>query len=128
MSAAPPTLGRLQRALEAAWHSSTAYLGAERPGNPAYGQCYPTARLVELFHPDLRVVAGRVDTGNGIEDHFWNLGPDGTHVDLSWQQFPPGSVVVDFEPLDSELRPDGPGTRERCRLLRERVLARLAEP
>ncbi len=122
----PIGLDRLRAAIEASWDARTAYRGATRSGNPASGQCYPTARLVEWFFPEFRVVVGEVDTGAGGECHFWNVAPDGTHVDLSWQQFPPGSVVTRFEPLDSAARPDSPATIERCALLRDRVLAHLA--
>ena len=36
----------LARALRASWDSQTAYQGAVVPGNPAFGQCYPTSRVV----------------------------------------------------------------------------------
>lgn len=121
-----PSLDALRDALAASWDEHTAFRGITVPGNPAYGQCYPTARLVEHFHPELAVVVGEVDTGAAHECHFWNIGADGTHVDLSWQQFPPGSVVTRFEHLDSALHPDSPATIARCDLLLRRVQAALA--
>ena len=123
------SLERLKLALEASWARSTAYLGAFEPGNPALGQCYPTSRVVQHFFPHLEIASGEVDTGASLEWHFWNIDPAGNppgHVDLSWQQFAPGSKVTQFTILDRHVS-DSPLTVERCRLLLERVLARLAE-
>ena len=122
------TLPELQSALEASWDERTAYLAAVRPGNPAYGQCYPTARVVQHFFPDLEVAGGEVDTGDGVEYHFWNIRITGgavEHVDLSWQQFPPGSKRLPHRLLPRDTRDDGPGTRARCALLLARVTAAL---
>ena len=119
-------LARLRAALEASWDERTSYLAAVRPGNPAYGQCYPTSRVVQHFLPDFEIACGEVDTGAGIETHFWNVRPgDGAQIDLSWQQFPPGSKVVTFRLIDRGA-PDTPGTVARCELLRERVQAAVA--
>ena len=123
------SLARLKPALEASWDRRTAHLGAFQPGNPALGQCYPTARVVQHFFPHLEIASGEVDTGASLEWHFWNIDPAGNppgHVDLSWQQFAPGSKVTQFTILDRHVS-DSPLTVERCRLLLERVLARLAE-
>jgi hypothetical protein len=43
---------RLRDALEASWSAETSYRGVARPGHPAYGQCYPTARVVQYFFPE----------------------------------------------------------------------------
>lgn len=126
---APVTLERLRAAIEAGWDALTAYQGAVRSGNPAFGQCYPTARVVQWFFPELEIAGGEVDTGAGTEWHFWNVREDGEairHVDLSWQQFPRGSAVRDFRLLDREALNDSPPTVERCALLLERVFAHLA--
>ncbi|HEX8213940.1 MAG TPA: hypothetical protein VF582_00545 [Allosphingosinicella sp.] len=122
-------LSRLTRALEASWDSRTAYLGAASPGNAALGQCYPTARVVQWFFPELEIVRGEVDTGSSVECHFWNIGRDSgilAHVDLSWAQFPAASVVRSFEVLDRTALDDSQPTIARCRLLLDRVLVRLA--
>jgi len=124
------TLPRLRSALEASWDRSTAYLGAHRPGNAALGQCYPTSRVVQWFFPHLEIASGEVDTGSGLEAHFWNLDPASKpagHVDLTWQQFPEGSKVVRFAVLDREQLNDSPPTVERCKLLLDRVLSTLEE-
>jgi hypothetical protein len=124
-----PCLTRLAAALEKSWDSRTAYLGATRPGNPAFGQCYPTARVVQWFFPETEIASGQIDTGSSLEAHFWNVEPsaDGlVHIDLSWQQFPPGSAVREFELLDRTALGDSPPTIARCQLLLERVLTLLA--
>ena len=125
------SLAALKSALEASWDSRTAYLGVHRAGNPALGQCYPTARVVQWFFPELEIASGVVDTGSALEAHFWNIDPacrPGRHVDLTWQQFGSGSKVVRFELLDRHELGDSPPTIARCTLLLERVLSRLAGP
>lgn len=121
-----PSLPQLAAALEASWDERTAYLAAVRPGNPAYGQCYPTSRVVQHYFPDFAIAVGEVDTGVGLETHFWNIGPDGEAIDLSWQQFPPGSRKVSQRMLRPDEKGDTPGTTARCALLLERVQAALA--
>ena len=126
-SDAPPdvSLQRLKSALEASWDRSTAYLGAFQPGNPALGQCYPTARVVQWFFARFEIASGEVDTGSTLEWHFWNIDPTcnpPVHVDLTWQQFRPGSKVNQFKILDRHALGDSPPTIERCQLLLKRVL------
>lgn len=119
---------RLARALEASWDARTAYRGITQAGNPAFGQCYPTARVVQWFHPEYDVAKGEVWTGTRVEQHFWNVrGADAQVLDLSWQQFPAGSVVRDFVLLDRTAFGDSAATVARCALLLERVLAQLAQ-
>jgi len=122
-------LDRLREALEASWDGRTSYRGVTREGNRAYGQCYPTSRVVQHLHPELRIVEGKVWTGAGLEDHFWNaLVLDGTvlHVDLTWRQFPPGSSVREFRVRDRRTLGDSDATLARCALLLRRVVAHLA--
>jgi hypothetical protein len=124
------SLPLLQSALEASWDSRTAYLGACRAGNPALGQCYPTARVVQWFFPSFEIASGEVDTGSAAESHFWNVDPacdPQVHVDLTWQQFGPGAKVRGFRILDRHALGDSPPTIERCQLLLDRVLFRLAQ-
>lgn len=125
-----PDLPRLAVALEASWDHRTAYLGVTRPGNPAFGQCYPTTRVVQFFYPEVEIACGDVWTGSGTECHFWNVrgsGPGAEWIDLSWQQFPPGSAVQRFSLLDRRTLGDSPPTVERCALLLRRVLAYLGD-
>jgi hypothetical protein len=124
------SLARLTSALEASWDSRTAYLGAWRSGNPALGQCYPTARVVQWFFPHFEIASGEVDTGPTLECHFWNIDPEcnpPVHVDLTWQQFGQGSKVRQFKILDRHALGDSPPTIERCQLLLGRVLNQLAQ-
>jgi hypothetical protein len=120
---------QLRSALEASWQADTAYLGVHEAGNPALGQCYPTSRVVQWFFPSFEIVSGRVNTGASVEAHYWNMDPaqdPPEHVDLTWQQFPAGAVVTDFAILDRDELNDSVPTVQRCKLLLERVLGRLA--
>jgi hypothetical protein len=115
---------RVREALEAAWDKKTAYLHVSQPGNPALGQCYPTARVVQFFFPETEIIKGTVWNGAELEVHFWNgLQVDGTlyHIDLTWQQFPPGSRVRDFAVLNRHDLGDSTPTIARVELLKQRV-------
>ena len=124
----PVDLATLAEALAASWGADTAYEGAFDAANPALGQCYPTARVVQHFFPSFEIARGWVDTGSTMERHFWNLfDTDGwtRRVDLTWQQFPPASVVRGFEVLDRTALGDSAPTTVRCGLLLRRVLDHL---
>ena len=126
--AATASLPQLEAALQASWVRQTAYLGAYQLGNPALGQCYPTSRVVQWFYPSLEIAAGQVDTGVSTEAHFWSV--DQTlvppkHLDLTWQQFPAASQVLDFRIINRHSLGDSPPTIARCKLLLRRVLERL---
>lgn len=116
---------QLREAIEASWKPDTAYLGVSEEGNPALGNCYPTSRVVQHFFPKMEIVEGQVWTGTSTEKHFWNLlVSDGVeyHIDLSWQQFPHGSVVKEFKIRDRETLGDGEQTLKRVELLLGRVI------
>ena len=120
----------LREALEASWSPRTSYGGVWEDGNPALGQCYPTARVVQHFLPASEVVRGTVHTGARQETHFWNELPvwEGTvAIDLTWRQFPPGSVVTARETLDRNEFGDGPSTVARCDRLLAAVRAYLGD-
>ena len=122
-------LFRLQQALAASWDAQTAYLGATRSGNPAFGQCYPTARVVQQFLPETEIVDGEVWTGARLDCHFWNvIERHGIlcHIDLTWAQFPAGATVRGFRIRDRATLADSQPTIERVRLLRKRVDSYLA--
>ena len=116
---------RLREALEASWDRNTSYLGAEQAGNPALGQCYPTCRVVQHYYPDTEIMRGKVQIKGGREEtHFWNAfrhDDDWYHIDLSWQQFPPGARVSEFIVLDRHNLGDSDATVKRCDLLLSRV-------
>jgi hypothetical protein len=118
------SLLQLREALEASWQPDTAYLDAYVEGNPAYGNCYQTSRVVQHFFPKTEIVEGQVWTGKKLEKHFWNLlivDGDEYHIDLSWQQFPNGSVVKECKIRDRETLGDGEVTIKRVELLLSRV-------
>jgi hypothetical protein len=122
----PPNLLLIREALEASWDEKTSYLAVKKKGNPALGQCSPTARVVQHFFPKTEIVKGKVWNGSELELHFWNvLQIEGLlyHIDLSWQQFPPNSSVREFEILDRSSLNDSQGTLDRCALLLSRVIA-----
>lgn len=115
---------KLKEAIEASWDEETSYLGVKRDGNPALGQCYPTSRVVQHYFSKTEVVKGIVFNGTEDEVHFWNiLDIDGSrlHIDLSWQQFPPGSKVREYRILDRNDFKDGNEARGRVNLLLKRV-------
>ena len=115
---------RLREALATSWDRLTAYGAIEQIGNPALGQCYPTARVVQHYYPATEIIKGKVWTGEREEIHFWNglqIGDTWYHIDLCWQQFPAGSVVREFIVLDRHNLGDGEATLERCALLLKRV-------
>lgn len=122
-----PDLFQLREALEASWDEKTSYLAVRQEENPALGQCYPTSRVVQHFFPEMEIIKGKVWNGKEVEGHFWNaLQVNGKiyHIDLTWQQFPPGSSVRSFEILDRDTIDDSESTIKRCELLLERVSRR----
>jgi len=124
-----PNLLQIREALEASWDEKTSYLTVKEDGNPALGQCYPTARVVQHFFPETEIIKGKVWNGKEEESHFWNgLSANGIlyHIDLSWRQFPAGSSVRDFEILDRKSLNDSKGTIERCETLLQRVYSYLS--
>ena len=115
---------RLREALEASWDNKTSYAAVGQADNPALGQCYPTSRLVQHFFPATEILKGKVWTGKSEEIHFWNslpIGNDWYHIDLTWQQFPTGSIVLEFVVLDRQSLGDSEATIQRCALLLRRV-------
>ena len=128
MSPSPLHLGPVRAALAASWSPATSYRGVWDRDNPALGQCYPTARVVQHLLPAAEVVKGTVWTGAAEEVHFWNVLPVGGHrmsLDLTWEQFPAGSRISTGEVLDRTRFSDSAATVRRCDLLLSRVLERL---
>jgi hypothetical protein len=114
----------LRDALEASWSAETSYRGVTRAGHPAYGQCYPTARVVQRYFPETDIAEGEVWTGVDIEAHFWNVVERaGTlfSLDLSWSQFPLGSSVRTYAIRDRSTLGDSPETVRRVAILLDRV-------
>jgi hypothetical protein len=114
----------LRDALTASWDKRTAYLEVEETGNPARGQCYPTSRTVQHYYPKVEIIKGKVWTGETVEVHFWNgmrIDNEWYHIDLTWQQFPRGSVIQEFSVIERHELNDSEATKIRCALLLERV-------
>ena len=123
-------LGRLRKALEASWDAKTAYLGVTSAGNPALGQCYATARVVQQFVAESEIVDGEVRNGERAECHFWNvIERDGMlcHIDFTWQRFPAGSLIRSFRIRERATLGDSQQTIERVSLLHRRVDEYLAK-
>lgn len=122
-------LSWLGRALEHAWQPDTAYQEVVVEGNPAYGQCYPTARLVQLLLPEAELVHGWVRTGDRLDEHYWNQlsGHRPIDIDLTWQQFGYGAEVVECKILDRSFLNDSAATLRRCDLLHTRMLDALGD-
>jgi hypothetical protein len=121
----------LLAALEASWDEQTSYQGAVRSGNPAFGQCYPTARLIQQLDPRMEIVRGTVQAADGFHTHFWNALPVGagplSHLDLTWHQFDAAARVCASEVLNREKLGDSQTTIERCDLLQARVVHWLSQ-
>lgn len=117
-------LTQLREALEASWDKKTSYQAVLEQGKPALGQCYPTSRVIQFFFPDTEIIEGEVWTGESTEKHFWNLlnvGDSQYHIDLTWQQFPSGSVVKSWKIRDRETLGDSQKTIDRVELLHKKV-------
>lgn len=124
----PELLARLRKALDVSWDKATSYNGVELQGVPSFGQCYPTSRVVQHYFPETEILKGLVCSNGNEEVHFWNGLPDGEHwhhIDLSWQQFPAGSYVKEFEALDRTNLLDSAATQWRCAELLKRVQTHL---
>jgi hypothetical protein len=86
--------------------------------------------VVQWFFPRFEIASGGVETGSTSEWHFWNVDPTCSphaQIDLTWQQFRQGSVTKQFTLLDRNALGDSRLTLQRCHLLLERVLLRLAQ-
>lgn len=120
----------LRPVVRAAWGPDTCEPDTSQdwgPDNPARAQCGVTALVVQdLLGGDLIHGEVHVD-GAKVGNHYWNRLPDGAETDLTADQFLPGEEVVGGQVVVRP--PEGPRRmREQYALLRERVLAALAEP
>ncbi len=73
----------LKERIKESWDRSTCYPPMQKEWseeNPSYGQCAVTALLIQDFY-------GGEILYNEVNDHFWNVLPDGTEIDLTRQQF-----------------------------------------
>ena len=121
-------LEQIRQALEHSWDEKTSYQMVRQKGNPALGQCYPTARLIQLFFPEVEIVEGEVEVGSSIEKHFGNLLVKDSaelHINLTWQQFPDSAKVKSWWVRERETLGDSQETFDRVQLLFNRVDDRL---
>jgi hypothetical protein len=124
MSVVKVSMLELRKALEASWDSATSYRGVSAPSSPALGQCYVSARIVQIFFPATEIVEGEVWNGECVEKHFWNIlvsDSEEYHIDFTWQQFPKGSFVRSFKVRARDSLGDSQASVERCDILLNRV-------
>jgi hypothetical protein len=91
------SLPNLADAIEASWSADTCFDASEwTPQNPARGQCVPTALVV---HHYLGGTLQKYDTIYNAqpENHYANILPDGTVVDLAGRQYPPSQELIPSE-------------------------------
>jgi len=121
------TIEEVRPLIRAAWGPDTCYPDSREswsPDNPARDQCGMTALVVQdLLGGELVLGEVQVD-GAKVGNHYWNVLPDGTKVDLTGDQFLPGEVVTNGQVVIRP--PDAPRRhREQYELLRDRVLQHL---
>ncbi len=82
---------KLRRIFEKVWCEATAYPGTSKYGDPtvlSFGQCAVTALVIHhLYGGDI--------VYNDVYHHYWNILPDGSHLDLTRDQF--GNVIHDLD-------------------------------
>jgi hypothetical protein len=81
----------LKKALVKSWNKNTCYPPMEKEWtekNPAYGQCYVTALIVNDYFGG-KILKAKFNNGTG---HFWNLIED-KEIDLSKSQFDENEVI-----------------------------------
>jgi hypothetical protein len=123
------SLHEIERAVRGAWGIEVCEDPADvprwSPGNPARGQCGPTALVLnDLLGGDLCVAEVHRPDGTRQGFHWWNR-LAGVDIDLTREQFGVDEVVQEPRVLT---RPPGPLRRGESHylLLRARVLAALA--
>ena len=79
---------------------------------------------MQHYYPKTEIIKGKIWTGETTDVHFWNglrVGDDWYHIDLSWQQFPVGSIIQEFVIVKRQELNDSEATIQRCALLLKRV-------
>jgi hypothetical protein len=91
------TLQRLQVAIQASWAANTSFTPDEwTQQNPARGQCVATALVVQHFLGGTLQKYDTVYDGQS-ENHYANILPRGTLVDLSGGQYPSDQELIPSE-------------------------------
>lgn len=84
----PLDLDTLEAAIQASWRADTSdHPETWSADNPAKGQCAVTAKVVQDYFGGTLHVAPVLRDGQPVEAHCWNVLPDGSHVDLTRDQF-----------------------------------------
>ena len=115
---------RLCKILENAWSKNTSADPEHwRKDSPAWGQCAVTALVVQdYFGGELLRTEARMSWSTKPISHYFNLLPDGRHIDLSRQQFPLGTNFSTSAVRAREYVLDPKfSTRKRYRLLKRRI-------
>lgn len=123
-------INELERLFPQVWvRETSAFPDLWSMGNPAFGQCFPTAWVARRYLGG-RVVQGVLKPRAMI--HFWNVLPDGQRIDFTESQFqgrvPPwhASQMLDItEELFCAYCSVFKGVGERYRLFRDRFDALL---
>ncbi|MBG6192421.1 hypothetical protein IWX64_003393 [Arthrobacter sp. CAN_A212] len=123
------TLRTLEAAFRQAWGADTTCLQPSsltrwHHNTPEYGQCGPTALVLQdLLGGDL-LIADVVGRDEADQVHYWNRLSSGLEIDLTGEQFTADHMVG---PPRVVVRPaDGPRAyRQEYELLRARVLSAL---
>lgn len=124
------TLLELERAFRQSWSADTTCLAAAsrarwRPDGPAYGQCGPTALVVQDLLGGVLLIADVTGGDEENEVHYWNQLPGGLEIDLTREQFKPHRIIG--KPRIVVRPPQGPlAYAEEYQLLRARVFSALA--
>lgn len=101
-------LNRLEEILKLAWCRETSFT-PERwsPENPAFGQCVPTALIVNDYLGGKIVWAEATYPDGTKESHYFNE-VDGKQLDLTRCQFPEGTAI----PIGIDRKKNFPTTRD----------------
>lgn len=111
-------------ALRRAWAASTSYSPKVwSPKNPAWGQCAATAlTLWRIYGGDILRKPVTSYSGAPLGVHYLNRLPDGTIVDMTWEQFPSDAIFS----AAKKSRPHGEGVTLRADELLSRMKDQLA--
>lgn len=119
----PLDLDALESAIRASWSAdSSDHPETWSADNPAKGQCAVTAKVVQDHFGGTLLIAPVLRDRQPVEAHCWNVLPDGSHVDLTRDQF-----EYEFElgeAVEKEPVVDNAGM-DRHQLLARRVAAQL---
>jgi hypothetical protein len=111
----------LRAAIQPGWSSETAWHATWDPANPPLNQCAVTAMVLQDF-----LGGDLIHTTVGGISHYFNRLPGGQEIDLTRDQFPPGSPIGTSTVVPRKQLDRSADTVRRYRLLRRRVEAGLA--